>query len=109
MRNDPTEHRLRPESWRLRRLVESAARGRAARRHSVEAVSDRTGRAVVGVSAFLIALWPNRPVVFAVVVLQGLTGGLLGPAIAAISLGQLVTRLLRNGLDAINASLRQAP
>src|SRR5258707_15555494 len=41
---DPTEHRLRPESWWLRRLVESAARGRATRRHSVEAVSDRTGR-----------------------------------------------------------------
>src|SRR5712671_575799 len=98
---DPTEHRLRPESWRLRRLVESAARGRAARRHSVEAVSDRTGRAVVGVSAFLIALWPNRPVVFAVVVLQGLTGGLLGPAIAVVSLGlvghsALAERLGRN-------------
>ena len=45
------------------------------------------GGTVVAVSAFLIALWPNRPVVFAALALQGLTGGLLGPAIAAISLG----------------------
>jgi MFS family permease len=59
------------------------------------------GGTVVAVSAFLIALWPNRPVVFAAVVLQGLTGGLLGPAIAAISLGlvghsALAERLGRN-------------
>src|SRR5260370_37944049 len=44
------------------------------------------GGIVVAVSAFLIALWPSRPVVFATLVLQGLTGGFLGPAIAAISL-----------------------
>src|SRR5258708_36925271 len=59
------------------------------------------GGIMVAVSAFLIALWPNRPVVFAVMVLQGLTGGLLGPAIAAISLGlvghsALAERLGRN-------------
>ena len=59
------------------------------------------GGIVVAVSAFLIALWPSRPVVFAALVLQGLTGGLLGPAIAAISLGlvghsALAERLGRN-------------
>src|SRR5712671_6008026 len=59
------------------------------------------GGTVVAVSAFLIALWPNRPVVFAALALQGLTGGLLGPAIAAISLGlvghsALAERLGRN-------------
>jgi MFS family permease len=59
------------------------------------------GGIVVGVSAFLVALWPNRPVVFAALVLQGLTGGVLGPAIAAISLGlvghsALAERLGRN-------------
>jgi len=59
------------------------------------------GGTMVAVGAFLIALWPNRPVVFAVMVLQGLTGGLLGPAIAAISLGlvghsALAERLGRN-------------
>jgi MFS family permease len=41
---------------------------------------------VVAVSALAIALWPSRPVVLAALVLQGLTGGLLGPAIAAMSL-----------------------
>jgi MFS family permease len=56
---------------------------------------------MVAVSAFVIALSPNRPVVFAVMVLQGSTGGLLGPAIAAISLGlvghsALAERLGRN-------------
>src|SRR5215468_5573884 len=59
------------------------------------------GGIVVAVSAFLIALWPNRPVVFAALAMQGLTGGLLGPAIAAISLGlvghsALAERLGRN-------------
>jgi MFS family permease len=59
------------------------------------------GGIVVAVSAFMIALWPNRPVVFAALVLQGLTGGFLGPAIAAVSLGlvghsALAERLGRN-------------
>jgi MFS family permease len=45
------------------------------------------GAIAVAVSALVIALWPSRPVVLAALVLQGLTGGLLGPAIAAISLG----------------------
>src|SRR5260370_12328298 len=45
------------------------------------------GGIMVAVGAFLIALWPNRPVGFAVMVLQGLTGGLLRPAIAASRLG----------------------
>src|SRR5258706_4504450 len=45
------------------------------------------GGVMVSVIAFVIALWPNRLVVFAALVLQGLTGGFLGPAIAAISLG----------------------
>jgi MFS family permease len=59
------------------------------------------GGVVVAVSAFVIALWPSRPVVFAALVLQGLTGGFVGPAIAAISLGlvghsALAERLGRN-------------
>jgi MFS family permease len=59
------------------------------------------GGIVVAVSAFVIALWPSRPVVFAALVLQGLTAGLLGPAIAAVSLGlvghsALAERLGRN-------------
>ena len=59
------------------------------------------GGIMVSVSAFVIALWPNRLVVFAALVLQGLTGGFLGPAIAAISLGlvghsALAERLGRN-------------
>jgi MFS family permease len=45
------------------------------------------GAIAVAVSALVIALWPSRPAVLAALVLQGLTGGLLGPAIAAISLG----------------------
>jgi MFS family permease len=45
------------------------------------------GAIVVSVSALVIALWPILPVVFTALLLQGLTGGVLGPAIAAISLG----------------------
>src|SRR5207302_6269711 len=59
------------------------------------------GAIVVAVSALLMALWPILPVVFAASVLQGLTGGVLGPAVAAISLGlvghgALAKRLGRN-------------
>jgi MFS family permease len=60
-----------------------------------------SGAIVVAVSALAIALWPVLSVVFAALVLQGLTGGILGPAIAAISLGlvghqALAKRLGRN-------------
>ena len=56
---------------------------------------------VVAVSALVIALWPMLSVVFVALVLQGLTGGVLGPAVAAISLGlvghaALAERLGRN-------------
>src|SRR5262249_48321107 len=56
---------------------------------------------VVALSALVIAVWPTLPVVFAALILQGLTGGVLGPAIAAISLGLvghsgLAERLGRN-------------
>jgi MFS family permease len=59
------------------------------------------GVSVVAFSALVIAFWPTIPVVFAALVLQGLTGGFLGPAIAAISLGlvghaALAERLGRN-------------
>jgi MFS family permease len=96
---DPTEHRPRPECQQSRRLVEPTARRRAARRQPVEAISCRTRRIIVAVSALAIALWPS--LVFAALVLQGITGGFLGPAIAAISLGlvghsALAERLGRN-------------
>jgi MFS family permease len=45
------------------------------------------GAIAVAVSALTIAIWPILPVVLGASVLQGLTGGILGPAIAAISLG----------------------
>jgi MFS family permease len=59
------------------------------------------GGIMVAVSALAIALRPTRPVVFAALALQGLTGGLLGPAIAAVTLGlvghsTLAERLGRN-------------
>jgi MFS family permease len=59
------------------------------------------GAIVVAVSALVMALWPILPVVFSALVLQGLTGGVLGPAVAAISLGlvghtALAERLGRN-------------
>ena len=59
------------------------------------------GATLVSVSALVMALWPTLPVVLAASVLQGLTGGVLGPAVAAISLGLvghpiLAERLGRN-------------
>ena len=45
------------------------------------------GAAMVAVSAIMIAFHPGFPLVFTALMLQGSTGGFLGPAIAAISLG----------------------
>ena len=45
------------------------------------------GIVMIGTAALLLALWPTRPVVFAAEGLHGLTAGIIGPAIAAISLG----------------------
>jgi MFS family permease len=45
------------------------------------------GTGIVIVSALILAFWPRLPLVFIGLVLQGVTGGFLGPAIAAISLG----------------------
>jgi MFS family permease len=45
------------------------------------------GAAIVAISAIIISFEPSFPLVFAALVLQGITGGFIGPAIAAISLG----------------------
>jgi MFS family permease len=45
------------------------------------------GVGIVGLSALMIGLWPTFPIVLVALVLQGMTGGLLGPAIPALSLG----------------------
>jgi MFS family permease len=59
------------------------------------------GIIIVGCSALIIGLSPTFPFVFLALVLQGSTGGFLGPAIPAISLGlvghaALAERLGRN-------------
>jgi len=56
---------------------------------------------MVAAGALIIAIWPSFPLVFGALVLQGITGGFLGLAIAAISLGlvgnaALAERLGRN-------------
>jgi len=45
------------------------------------------GAAMVAAGALIIAVWPTYPLVLIALVLQGSTGGFLGLAIAAISLG----------------------
>jgi MFS family permease len=45
------------------------------------------GATMVAAGALIIAVWPTFPLVLAALVLQGITGGFLGLAIAAISLG----------------------
>ncbi len=59
------------------------------------------GAIMVAAGALIIALWPSFPLVLAALVLQGITGGFEGLAIAAISLGlvghaALAERLGRN-------------
>src|SRR5215510_2327902 len=45
------------------------------------------GASMVAVTALVIGIWPNFPLVFTALVLHGTTGSFLGPAIAAISFG----------------------
>jgi MFS family permease len=45
------------------------------------------GATMVAAAALIIALWPSFPLVLAALVLQAITGGFLGLALAAISLG----------------------
>ena len=45
------------------------------------------GTIMIGLGALIIALWPAFTPVSVALVLQGITGGFLGPAIASISLG----------------------
>jgi MFS family permease len=59
------------------------------------------GAGMVAAGAVMIAIWPSFPLVLAALVLQGITGGFLGLAITAISLGlvghaALAERLGRN-------------
>jgi MFS family permease len=59
------------------------------------------GAGMVGAGALVIAVWPSFPSVLAALLLQGITGGFLGLAIVAISLGlvgnaALAERLGRN-------------
>ncbi len=42
---------------------------------------------IVAVSVLILRLWPSFPLVALAEVLQGITGGVLGPAVVAISLG----------------------
>ena len=49
---------------------------------------------MVGVSALIIALWPQYVPVSAALMFQAITGGFLGPGIAAISLGLVGHHLL---------------
>src|SRR5215469_5764918 len=68
------------------------------------------GASIVAVSAFVIGIWPNVPLVFTALVLHGTTGAFLGPAIAAVSLGlvghpALSERLGRNQSFASTGSL----
>src|SRR5215471_16521038 len=71
------------------------------------------GATMVAISAIIIAFEPSFPLVFTALVLQGMTGGFLGPAIAAISLGlvghaALPQRLGRNQRFASMGSLTAA-
>jgi MFS family permease len=52
------------------------------------------GILMIAVSAVMVAFWPNLPIVLAAEILHGATGGIIGPAIAAISLGLVGRRAM---------------
>jgi MFS family permease len=46
-----------------------------------------TGVLMISIAALILALWPSYPLVFVAAILHGMTAGIIGPAIASISLG----------------------
>src|SRR6202522_133717 len=56
------------------------------------------GTGMIAAGAIMIAIWPSFPLVLAALVLQGITGGFLGLAIAAISLGLVANAALAERL-----------
>ena len=56
------------------------------------------GTVMVGLSALVIAVWPQHVPVSAALMLQAITGGFLGPGIASISLGLVGHHLLAEQL-----------
>jgi MFS family permease len=65
------------------------------------------GVLMVALSAMIIEFQPTFPLVLIGLTLQGITGGVLGPAIAAISLGLVGHSACLNGLGEISALLRR--
>jgi MFS family permease len=65
------------------------------------------GSVMVAVAAVIIAVRPNLPMVLAAVIAQGIAGGLIGPAIAAMSLGLVGHALLAERLGR-NQSFKSA-
>ena len=63
-----------------------------------------SGLMAVGLSALMIGLWPTFGVVVVALVSQGATGGLIGPAIPAVSLASSASRPWPRDLGAISAS-----
>jgi MFS family permease len=82
---DAGKYWLRPDRERSRRLQLPGAELLDTVRSKRALVV--AGAAMVAISAIIIAFQPSFPLVFSGLVLQGITGGFLGPAIAAISLG----------------------
>ena len=82
---DAGEHRFRSDREWSRWLACPHARRRTAGYGPLEAGSSSARRQHV--TALVIGIWPNFPLVFTALVLHGTTGAFLGPAIAAISLG----------------------
>jgi MFS family permease len=61
-----------------------------------------TGVVTVAVSVVIDRLWPSFPLV--ALALQGITGGMLGPTVVAITSAWSATPGYRNGLDRTSAS-----
>jgi predicted MFS family arabinose efflux permease len=66
------------------------------------------GVMMISIAALILALWPSYPLVFAAAVLHGMTAGIIGPAIASISLVSRGTRTCRRGSDETIASPARA-
>jgi MFS family permease len=62
------------------------------------------GVVTVALSVVIFRFWPNLPLVALAEILQGVTGGVVGPAVVALPLDWSGTPGCRNGLDRTSAS-----
>jgi hypothetical protein len=84
---DRQKHKVCPHHGRTTSLVSQVPGGALVDAVRAKRLLVATGVVTVAFSVLIFRLWPSFPLVALAEVLQGITGGVLGPTVVAITLG----------------------